>query len=150
MLDGTFDGPPQNVLRPADGRFGERRADPGQCTTPDPGRFGAAHPERLSSAEQGSCEPDLGRLLLQSPQDDRLRPGRTVLAAAVRVAAEGDRAPALAVLAMIAWFEGRGGRARLLVERASADAASVSLTRLVEDLLLRRVPPPWLRPGPLG
>jgi hypothetical protein len=150
MLDGTFDGPPHNVVRPADDRFGERRPDPGRCGTPDPRRFAAAHPERLGSVEQGFCEPDLGRLLLQSPQDDRLRPGRTVLAAAVRVAAEGDRAPALAVLAMIAWFEGRGGRARLLVERASADAASVSLTRLVEDLLLRRVPPPWLRPGPLG
>jgi hypothetical protein len=93
---------------------------------------------------------DLGRLLRRRPDEMRLSAGRTVLAGAVRVAGDGDRGPALAVLAMLAWFEGRGGRARLLVERAQADASAVSLTGLVEDLLLERIPPPWLRNGPEG
>jgi hypothetical protein len=66
------------------------------------------------------------------------------------VAGAGDRGPALAVLAMLAWFEGRGGRARLLVGLARTDAPSVSLIRLVQDLLVERVPPPWLRNGPEG
>ena len=95
-------------------------------------------------------DQELTRLLRRGPDQERLRIGRIVLAGAVRVAAEGDRGPALAVLAMIAWFEGQGGRARLLVERARADAASVSLIGLVEDLLVSRVPPPWRRNRPEG
>ena len=100
--------------------------------------------------DTGEFDRDLGRLLRQSPEGHELDVGRTVLAGAARAAAEGDRGPALALLAMLAWFEGRGGRARLLVERARADAPSVSLSRLVEDLLLRRVPPPWIRNAPEG
>jgi hypothetical protein len=129
MLAGSFERPAPHLLRPGDGYFGERRS---------------------SGPGPGAREPDFGRMFRQPLRNDRLQAGRTVLAAAVRVAAEGDRAPGLAVLAMLAWFEGKGGRARLLVERARDDATSVSLTGLVEDLLLRRVPPPWLRPGPHG
>ncbi len=105
------------------------------------GQLGAPEP----AAEQ--FRQDLVRLLRQRPDGERLNAGRTVLAAAVRVAGKGDRGPALAVLAMLAWFEGRGGRARLLVEQAQADAPWVSLTRLVEDLLMGRIPPPWLSNG---
>ena len=92
---------------------------------------------------------DLAQLLRQVPERATIEPGRSALAAAVRVAAPGDRGPGLAVLAMLAWFEGRGSRARLLTERARADAPTVSLIDLVDDLLLRRVPPPWrwLKPG---
>jgi hypothetical protein len=148
MLDGTFDGPVQNRLRPGDAGFGERHA--GRCSfgPPGPGRFAPGDSGGFDPADPQAGELDLGRLLRRPPQGDRLQAARIVLAAAARVAAEGDRAPALAMLAMLAWFDGRGGRARLLVERARADASSVSLTGLVEDLLWRRVPPPWLRPGP--
>lgn len=107
--------------------------------------------ERQGSVNQGSANRfgrDLGRLLRRRPDDERLSAGRTVIAGSVRVAGAGDRGPGLAVLAMLAWFEGRGGRSRLLLERARVDAPSVSLTGLVEDLLLGRVPPPWLRDGP--
>lgn len=85
---------------------------------------------------------DLGRLLRRCPDDQRLRVGQTVLAGAVRVARDGDRGPGLAALAMLAWLMGEGGRSRLLLERAWADAPSVSLLSLVQDLLDRRVPPP--------
>ena len=109
----------------------------------------AEHPgRRWLDADQ--LTRGLGRLLQRRPDDQRLSVGRTVLAGAARVAAEGDRGPALAVLAMLAWFEGRGGRSRLLIERARADGPPVSLCGLVEDLLVQRVAPPWLRNGPEG
>lgn len=92
--------------------------------------------------------PDLGELLAHPPDEDRLGPGQALLAGAVRVAAPGDRAPGLAVLALLAWYQGKGARSRLLAERAHADDPRLSLTRLVDTLLLRRVPPPWVGIGP--
>lgn len=101
-------------------------------------------------------EPDYAGLLRRAPQQARLQAGRSVLTGAVRVAAAGERGPGLAVLALLAWFEGQGGRARLLAQQARADvradvrgdlragAGAVSLLGLVEDLLTHRVPPPWL------
>jgi hypothetical protein len=93
---------------------------------------------------------DLGRLLWRRPDEQQLRVGQTVLAAAARVADDGDRGPALAVLAMLGWMEGRGGRARLLLERSRADAPAISLAGLVGDLLEQRIPPPWRRSRPDG
>jgi hypothetical protein len=86
---------------------------------------------------------DFAGCLRSPPQDDQLESGRAALAAAARTAAPGDQGPALAVLALLAWFEGRGSRARLLIERARIDDPAVSLIGLVDDLLLRRIPPPW-------
>jgi hypothetical protein len=136
MVDGTY---PWLTSRPD--QIAERQPDHRGF---DGGGVGAEAP----IADQ--FRRDLGRLLRRRPDEMRLSAGRSVLAGAVRVAGDGDRGPALAVLAMLAWFEGRGGRARLLVERAQADASAVSLTGLVEDLLLERIPPPWLRNGPEG
>jgi hypothetical protein len=109
---------------------------------------GVLHGLDQDRATQGPLEPDFGELLARPPGPAATAPGADVLAAAARVAPAGERAPALAVLAMLAWYEGRGGRSRLLVERARTEIPGVSLTRLVEDLLVRRVPPPWRRkPG---
>jgi hypothetical protein len=138
MLAGTYNWRAQSLLGPKGDEFGGRRAAGTRAATGENSGSDPGAPEWMS---------DLGRLLRQPPRDDRLRAGQTVLAAAARVAAEGDRAPALALLALLSWFEGRGGRARLLLERALDDAPSVSLAALVDDLLLRRVPPPWLREG---
>ncbi|HST81173.1 MAG TPA: DUF4192 family protein [Kineosporiaceae bacterium] len=147
-LDGDYPWPPSHP-----GQTAERQ--PGECDFDSDG-FGAGgfsaggFSAGFGAASADQFHRDLGRLLRSRPDETRLSAGRTVLAGAVRVAGDGDRGPALAVLAMLAWFEGRGGRARLLVERAQADASSVSLTGLVEDLLLERIPPPWLRNGPEG
>lgn len=94
--------------------------------------------------------PDLGELLARHPDRQRLSDGQTVLARAARVAAPGDRAPSLAVLALLAWYQGRGGLSRLLAERARDDEPAVSLIGLVEALLLRQMPPPWAQIGREG
>ena len=90
-------------------------------------------------------EADLAVLLATAPQEELIRDGEAVLTGAARVAAPGSRAPALAVLAMMAWYVGRTARSRLLVQRARADVPEFSLARLVDDLLLAAVPPPWMK-----
>lgn len=112
---------------------------------------GTAGPEqdavgRASAGADGS-EPDLGLLLTRPPAAGRLENGRAVLAGAARVAPPGERAPVLAVLALLSWYQGKTGRSRLLAERARLDFPALSLTNLVETLLHRRVPPPWLQMG---
>jgi Domain of unknown function (DUF4192) len=95
-------------------------------------------------------QPELRDLLARYPDEGRLSRGEAVLAGAVRIAAPGDRAPSLAVLALVSWYAGRPGRARLLAEQARIDDPTVSLIALVEALLIRRVPPPWAQIGSEG
>jgi hypothetical protein len=64
---------------------------------------------------------ELDRLLRRPPDPDRLRPGEELLAGCARAAAPGERAPVLAVLALLAWYRGHGVRARLLVEEGNRD-----------------------------
>jgi hypothetical protein len=84
------------------------------------------------------------------PDEERLRNGEALLAAAVRTAAPGARGPALALLALLAWYLGRNSRARLLVEQAHADGRPLSLADLVEHLLLNYRRPPWMATSPDG
>jgi hypothetical protein len=106
----------------------------------------AGDPDQPPQAHQ----PDLGDLLARYPDEGRLLRGEAVLAGAARIAAPGDRAPSLAVLALASWYAGRPGRARLLAEQARIDDPAVSLIALVEALLIRRVPPPWAQIGSEG
>ncbi len=77
------------------------------------------------------------------PDPVRCRAVATLLGGVVRRAGPGHRAPALALLAWLAWFEGDGARARMLCERAVADRAGYSLAELVAASLDRGVPPAW-------
>jgi hypothetical protein len=80
------------------------------------------------------------------PDEDRLRNGEATLAAVVRTAAPGDRGPALALMAMVAWYLGRNSRSRLLLEQALADGRPPALAGLVGNLLRGHHRPPWLGP----
>jgi hypothetical protein len=110
-----------------------------------------AHWNGLDADRDGPEEdrdPHFRELLTQHPDLERLSAGQAVLAAAARAAVSGDRAPSLAVMALLAWHQGRTGRSRLLAERARADDPTLSLTALVEALLVRRVPPLWAQIRP--
>jgi hypothetical protein len=98
-----------------------------------------------ASDDPDLADPDVGVLLARPPDGQRISSQSAVLAGAARVAVAGDRAPCLAMLALLAWYEGNGSRSRVLAERARADFPALSLTALVEDLLIRGTPPPWLR-----
>lgn len=65
-----------------------------------------------------------------------------------RVVAHGradGQAPALTLLAMLAWWRGDGARAAVLLERALADDPQHRLAVLLADVLAAAVPPGWAR-----
>lgn len=57
----------------------------------------------------------------------------------------GSQAPALTLLAMLAWWRGDGARAAVLLERALADEPAHRLAVLLADVLAAAVPPGWAR-----
>ncbi|QHT55967.1 DUF4192 domain-containing protein [Cellulomonas sp. H30R-01] len=57
----------------------------------------------------------------------------------------GGQAPALTLLAMLAWWRGDGARAAVLLERALADDPGHRLAVLLADVLAAAVPPGWVR-----
>ena len=77
---------------------------------------------------------ELSRAVVAPPIVDRL-------AAVVRAAPAGRRAPVATVTAIVAWCTGDGARARMAVEQALDDQADYSLARLVEQALDAGLPP---------
>jgi hypothetical protein len=94
--------------------------------------------------------PDLGAAEERPPDADRFEAGRALLAAVARGAPAGSRAEALAVLAWMGWWQGRGVRARLLAAMALQDRPGHRLAGLVDMLLLHGVPPSWARSAPMS
>lgn len=65
-----------------------------------------------------------------------------------RVVAHGERgrqAPALTLLALLAWWRGDGARAQLLLVRALDSDPSYRLAHLIDDAVGQGVPPGWVR-----
>lgn len=83
-------------------------------------------------------------LFARRPDVDLAERGRRVLAAIARQAPERRRAPALSVLAWLAWWCGHGTRARMLADRTLRDVPGNRLAGLVQVLVERQVPPPWV------
>ncbi|MCC2308589.1 DUF4192 domain-containing protein [Cellulomonas chengniuliangii] len=55
----------------------------------------------------------------------------------------GAQAPALTLLALLAWWSGDGARASVLLERALSDDPGHRLARLLDDVLTAGMPPGW-------
>ncbi len=106
--------------------------------------------DRLVAGETG---PAIGRALAsitdpvrgRRPDPRRARAARTVLEHAVAHATRGRHAPALTLLAVIAWWEGDGARAGLLVDRALAADPTHRLALLLDQALSAGMPPGWAR-----
>lgn len=106
--------------------------------------------DRLVAGETG---PAIGRALAaitdpvrgRRPDPGRARAARTVLEHAVAHTTRGRHAPALTLLAVIAWWEGDGARAGLLVDRALAADPTHRLALLLDQALSAGMPPGWAR-----
>jgi hypothetical protein len=59
----------------------------------------------------------------------------------------GDQAPALTLLAMLAWWSGSGARAAMLVERALQHDEGYRLAALYAQAITAGLPPGWARSG---
>ena len=86
-------------------------------------------------------DPAAGR----APDPSLTGPARAVLEAVVAHAPRGSAAPALALLALLAWWHGDGGRAVRRVEEALAEDPAHRLARLLASALDAGVPPGWVR-----
>ncbi|MBN0039579.1 DUF4192 domain-containing protein [Cellulosimicrobium cellulans] len=72
-------------------------------------------------------------------------PARTVLEAVVAHAPRGSTAPALTLLALVAWWHGDGGRAGRRLDEALAEDPTYRLALLLSSALDAGVPPGWIR-----
>ncbi|MFH6687299.1 DUF4192 family protein, partial [Cellulosimicrobium funkei] len=72
-------------------------------------------------------------------------PARAVLEAVVAHAPRGSTAPALTLLALVAWWHGDGGRARRRLAEALAEDPTYRLALLLASALDAGVPPGWVR-----
>lgn len=114
-----------------------------------------ALPERSVLGSRTSAEADTGladALALVVDPGVGVRPptGATRVHERVleRVVAHGERqrqAPALTLLALLAWWRGDGARAQLLLARALECDPTHRLARLIDSALDQGVPPGWVR-----
>jgi hypothetical protein len=68
-----------------------------------------------------------------------------VLESVVAHGRRGEQSPALTLLALLAWWQGDGARARLLLERALTDGPEYTLAQLLDATLRAAMPPGWIR-----
>ena len=67
-----------------------------------------------------------------------------VLESVVAHGRRGAQPPALTLLALLAWWQGDGARARLLLERALQEDPDYTLAQLLDATLAAAVPPGWI------
>lgn len=86
-------------------------------------------------------DPEVGR----APDPVLHAAARAVLEEVVAHTVRRHQAPALTLLAVLAWWEGDGARAGVLVERALGVSPDYRLAVLIEETLRAGMPPGWLR-----
>ncbi|OLT51344.1 DUF4192 domain-containing protein [Cellulosimicrobium sp. CUA-896] len=79
------------------------------------------------------------------PDPSLTGPARVVLEAVVAHAARGRAAPALTLLALVAWWHGDGGRAAERLREALAEDPAYRLALLLLSAVDAGVPPGWVR-----
>lgn len=104
--------------------------------------------ERIVAGEQGvAIGAALGTILDPArgrrPERGRATAAREVLEHVVAHAPWAAHAPGLTLLAVLAWWEGDGARAGVLVDRALAADADYRLAVLVDQALRAGMPPGW-------
>lgn len=95
----------------------------------------------VGGALRAIVDPEVGR----APDPVLHAAARAVLEDVVAHTVRRSQAPALTLLAVLAWWEGDGARAGVLVERALAVSPGYRLAVLIEETLRAGMPPGWLR-----
>ncbi|GLY33310.1 hypothetical protein Kisp02_66750 [Kineosporia sp. NBRC 101731] len=107
----------------------------------------------LNQLLAGQSPPDLSgyweELFSELPDRVLLARGEQILAVLARRGTASERAPLLAVLALLAWYRGNGVRTRLLMERLREEGPELPeplprLAGLVEMLCTAGIAPPWV------
>lgn len=128
---------------PAPTRSGQRRA--GGARGPETDETGPSPEEAVRRAVAAVVDP---RHAVR-PDPAVLGPAEALLSVVAAHLPASRRAPACAVLALLAWWRGDGVRAAVLVERATAADAGHSLATLVGRAVRSGLGPGWTRrPAP--
>lgn len=101
---------------------------------------GYAGPE-VSAALRAIVDPAEG----QAPDPQLHAAARTVLEDVVAHSVRHAQAPALTLLGVLAWWDGDGARAAVLLERALVASPGYRLAELLDQTLAAGMPPGWLR-----
>lgn len=154
---GDPDDPEEVVPRatvPAWSPVGGRQV-PGGRVAPDPvgaAPDGGRHPgvwRREAGAVSAGVRRALDTLVeprrAREPDEELVDAACQVLEAVAAHGRAGRQAPALTVLALLAWWCGDGVRARVLVEQALAHDPGHRLAELLDRALALGLPPGWLR-----
>ncbi|MET0434941.1 MAG: DUF4192 domain-containing protein [Cellulomonas sp.] len=96
---------------------------------------------RVRAALDLVVDPVRGR----EPREDVTAAGRTLLEQVVAHGRRDQQAPALTVLALLAWWDGDAARASVLVERALDQDPGHRLAELLDRALGAGLPPGWVR-----
>ncbi|MFC4555877.1 DUF4192 domain-containing protein [Georgenia faecalis] len=78
------------------------------------------------------------------PEPVRTQPGERVLESLARCAPRGRAAPALTLLAWLAWWGGDGARADVLARQALAEDGDQRLAQLIAAATAQGMPPGWV------
>jgi hypothetical protein len=81
----------------------------------------------------------------REPDDDVAAAARTLLEQVVAHGRTERQAPALTLLALLAWWEGDGVRAAVLLERALSHDPGHRLAEVLDRALGAGLPPGWMR-----
>jgi len=81
------------------------------------------------------------------PRRDEVETARRVLEGVVAHAPRRSGAPALTLLALLAWWEGDGARAAILLVRAERCEPGYRLAALLQQAVDVGMPPGWVRGG---
>lgn len=110
---------------------------------------GVAVAERLLAGDDSDVGGALGTLMDPvdgvAPQEEAIAPAVRVLETVAAHASRRAAAPALTLLAVVAWWQGDGARAGLHVERALDGDPDHRLARLLAETLAAGLPPGWVR-----
>ncbi len=96
---------------------------------------------RVSSTMAALVDPERAA----APREDLHRAQVEVLERVVAHGRRGQQAPALALLGLLAWWQGDGARASLLVERARQHHPGYRLAEMLAHALGAALPPGWVR-----
>ena len=99
--------------------------------------------EAVGQALRAIIDPEEG----QAPDREHTEAVRHLLEDVVAHGRPGASAPALTLLAVLAWWTGDGARADVLVRRALAEDPAYRLAALLDEALAAGMPPGWVRSG---
>lgn len=104
------------------------------------------HDDQISAAVSAVMDPSVG----EPPKPHVVEPCREVLRKILAYAPRQQHAPAATLLALIAWWEGKGAEASVWLDRALTVDPDYRLAILMVDALKSGMPPGWVRAGQLG